>query len=96
MTTRPRRTRKDLNQPEIIADLEKLGMEVWDVSDLVGTLDLIVHWRGQSRVVEVKQPGKEDDLTPNERETITRLRLVGVEAIVATCVEDVIESWQNP
>ena len=93
MSSRPRHTVKDHNQAAIAADLRKLGAVVWDVADLVGTLDLVVHWRGVTRVVEVKRPGHEDDLTPNERETISKLQLVGIEPIIATSTEDVIKNW---
>jgi len=93
VTRRPRYTQKDLNQPSIVADLEKLGAVVWDVADLVNTLDLVVHWRGKTRPVEIKRPGHRDDLTPNERETIAALRAVGVEPIIATCAEDVVGDW---
>jgi hypothetical protein len=84
-----------VNQPEIVRDLQKLGAVVWDLADHGGeVLDLLVCWRGQCRPVEVKQPGCKDDLTADERESIRLLECVGVEAIVATCAEDVIERWE--
>ena len=87
-------TRRDRNQSAIVRDLQRLGAYIWDTSPLGGeVLDLIVHWRGQSRPVEVKRRGCEGDLTEGERNAIERLRLAGVEPIIATCAEDVVEAW---
>ncbi len=87
-------TRRDRNQAELIRDLRALGAYVWDVSPLGGeVLDLLVFWRGQARPVEIKREGCEADLTDGEREAIERLRLAGIEPIVATCAEDVVRAW---
>ena len=92
--TRPHRAVKvDANQAEIIADLERMGAYTWRLSDLGGEiLDIMVFWYGMAIPVEIKAPGKIDDLTAGEREGIRKLELVGVEAIVATCTEDIVSA----
>lgn len=93
--TRPHRAvRTDANQAEIIADLHRLGAYVWRLSDLGDEiLDILVWWQGRGLPVEIKVPGKQNDLTAGEREGIRRLSLVGVEAVVATCVEDIVHAF---
>ena len=91
---RPKHARIDINQAQIVADLRQLHAVVWVLSSLGGhVLDLLVAFRGRCLPVEIKSPGGE--LTENERESIEELRAVGVEAIVATCAEDVIEKMQE-
>ena len=92
---RPKRTKRDSNHAEIRDGLRQLGAIVWDIADLGGDiLDLLVFWRGRCIPVEVKPLGREGDLTEGERESIEMLRVVGIEAVVATCVEDVIEAFK--
>lgn len=75
-------------------DLRALGAVVWDLADLGGeVLDLLVFWRGEVIPVEVKRPGCEQDLTNGEREGIAKLRRAGVEPVIATTAEDVLERW---
>ena len=90
--TRPHRVvRVDANQAEIIADLRRLGAYVWITASLGGeVLDLIVFWHSLVIPVEIKVPGKLDDLTDGERQGIRKLREVGIEPIVATCAEDIV------
>jgi hypothetical protein len=86
--------KRDRNQAAIVSDLRKLGAYIWDTSPLGGeVLDLLVFWRGRARPVEVKAAGCEDDLTVGEREAIQRLRLAGIEPIIAASAEDVVEAW---
>ena len=93
---RPRRTKRDANQGEVVDGLRALGASVWDLADVGGTAaDLMVCWRGRCRWVEVKQPGKERDLTDGERDCLWLCAQVGVTMIVATCVEDVISAWEG-
>lgn len=92
--SRPKRTRHDANQAEIVRVFQSLGAVVWDLSDVGGqVLDLIVFWRGRARVVAVKRTA-DSILTPNEVRSIMALQLVGVEPIVATSWEDVVEEWE--
>ena len=93
---RPRHPRTDANQAALIRDCRALGMIVWDTSRNGGqVLDLVVHWRGVTRVVEVKRLGHEDEFTANEADSILALASVGIVAIVATCVEDVVKGWEE-
>ena len=90
---RPKRTKRDSNHAEIRDGLRQLGAIVWDTADLGGEiLDLLVFWQGKCVPVEVKPLGRESDLTEGERKSIEMLRVVGIEAVVATRVEDVIEA----
>jgi len=92
--TRPKHTRRDTNQLSMVAILRSLGMVVWDVADTGGdVLDLVVSWRGVTRVVEVKRPGHRHMLTPNEQASIDALAFVGVTAIVAETFQDVLDEW---
>jgi len=94
---RPKRTKRDSNHAEIRDGLRQLGAIVWDTADLGGgVLDLVVFWRGMGIPVEVKPPGLEDDLTEGERESLMMLRDIGVRAVVATSVEDVLMAFEVP
>lgn len=95
-TRRPKYTKPDDNQGAIVADLRKLGAVVWITASLGGeVLDLLVFWHGRCLPVEVKRPDHAADLTKNERWSIHSLSLVGVEAIVATCTEDVVQAFER-
>jgi hypothetical protein len=92
--TRPKRTRKDLNHNQIVTELRALGAVVWDTADLGGrVLDTIVFFRGQVKAVEIKQPGKADDLTPDEWQSVAELQTVGVQPVIATSTEDVLRAF---
>jgi len=94
--TRHRYLKTDANQPEIVAELRQLGAVVWITASLGGSiLDLIVFWRGSAIPVEIKMPGKREELTDGEREGIRQLAAVGVEAVVATCAEDVVAAFKE-
>jgi len=91
---RPKFAKPDSNQQRIIDDLRQVGAIVWVTASLpTPILDLIVHWRGHTVIAEVKQSGLEDELTPGERLSILELREVGVDVVIATCAEDVIEAF---
>lgn len=93
---RPKRTKPDANQPQIVADLRGLGAVVWILAGIGGrVLDLAVFWRGLALPVEVKMPGQEYRLTAGEIASIEELRRVGIEPCVATCVEDVVEAFET-
>ena len=93
---RPRYTKPDRNQSTLITQLRALGAVVWDLHDLVGTLDLLVCWRGRCIPVEVKAPGHETDFTANEHETLMALRYVGVKPVVASDLDDVLGAFDAP
>ena len=90
---RPKRTKKDTNHAEIVRELRQLGAVVWDTADLGGhILDLVVHWRGQTRVVEVKPPGPMT-FTDGEYESFDELGAVGVVGVIAQSMEDVVSAF---
>ena len=93
---RPKHTKKDANHREILDQCKELGMVVWDTADLGGeVLDALVFWRGKCVPVEIKPPGKEATLTEGERVGIDKLAQVGVNAVVVTCLEDVVEAFRE-
>ena len=93
-TSRPRHTRKDANHTAIRDQCRALGMVVWDLADIGGKLpDLLCIWRGRCVPVEVKAPGKRDDLTQGERDGQAECGDVGVEWCVATCCIDVLRAF---
>lgn len=88
---RPRHTKRDKNQADIIASLRQAGAYVWDLSDNGGqVLDLMVFWRGQALPVEIKQPGLQNDLTDNEKEGMRQLMRVAVFPLIATSAEEIL------
>lgn len=90
--TRPRYTRRDANQREIVDDLHRLGFFVLDLADVGGrALDLFVCGRigsGEWRwlAVEIKTP--DGRLTDNQKEFFEIWP--DAPAIVAQNVEDVL------
>ena len=69
-------------------------MLVWDLADHgKEVLDTLVFWRGKCVPVEIKQPGKESDLTYDEAKSIALLKEMRIPVIIATCVEDIIREW---
>ena len=93
---RPLHTKRDVNHAELVQQLRQLGAVVWDTADLGGrVLDLVVFWRGQTRVVEVKSPEYRITYTESELDSFEELELVGVEAVVAVTVEDVVSAFED-
>ncbi len=94
--SRPKRTRRDANHSHVIQECRALGIVVWDTADLGGeVLDTVMFWRGTALPVEIKAPGKENDLTENERISIEKLGSLGVRAVIATKAEDVLRAFQG-
>jgi len=94
--SRPRHTRKDKNHTIIVLQCRALGMVVWDLADIGGKLpDLLCIWRGRCVPVEVKAPGRRDDLTDGERAGRYECRDVGVEWCVAEDLDDVLEAFDT-
>ena len=92
---RPKRTRKDSNHAEIVSGCRELGIIVWDTADSGGkVLDTVMFWHGVAIPIEIKSPGKEDDLTKGERKGIAELQNVNVPPVVVTSVEDVVRAFE--
>ncbi len=92
MSPRPKHTKPDAVQADLIRDLERVGMVVWNLSDCGGeVLDLMCFWRGRAVPVEVKSPGGRP--TPAQGVSFERLRAAGVEPIMAGTAEEVLAAW---
>ena len=71
-------------------------MVVWDLSDLGGhVLDAVAFWNGIVIPIEIKAPGKLDDLTEKEAESIRMLSRVGVDVAVVDSVEKLVRMFEN-
>jgi len=91
MTPRPKHTRRDVCQKELVDGLRAAGFVVWDLADVGGEiLDTVCFFRGTCLPVEVKCNGA---LTPDQERSVARLRAVGVEPIVAGTAEEVVAAW---
>ena len=96
MSYRPKRTKKDKNHLDIVKMCREEGMIVWDLADLGGEiLDIIVFWKGKILVVEIKDVGKEKNLTESEKQSIASLRKVGIEALVASNTQQIINAFEE-
>ena len=61
--------RIDINQPQIVYELRQLGYSVACIHQLGhGLPDILVGSRGVNLLFQIKQPGMEDQLTPDEKE----------------------------
>lgn len=93
--SRPKHTRRDANHATTLSDCRAYGMVVWDTADIGGkVLDALVCWRGHCLPVEIKPVGKCDHLTDGEHEGIDELARVGVYAVVATRLEDILRAFK--
>lgn len=96
MTTRPKHTKPDLVQADLILKCRASGMLVWDLHDIGGeVLDLLVCWKGRCLPVEVKAPSRRRNLTESELRGIAACKEVGVLPIVACNLEDVLEGFRS-
>jgi hypothetical protein len=92
------RSRRDVNEPGIVADLRALGAIVVivhdaDCDDGCSMLDLVVIWRGIIGIVEVKQPGGK--LRPGQSRFIERARAQGALAFKAESTEEIIDEFER-
>jgi len=91
---RPRHTKHDANQADIVFSARALGMLWLDTSDNGGEmLDGIFCWRGQCIPTEIKAPGKAGSLTVGERVIIAKLAAVGVKAAIVESFDDVLRAF---
>ena len=94
MTSRPKHTRKDRNHRQLVRECEQVGIVVWDLADIGGKVpDTLMMWRGRCIPVEIKAPGKRDDLTHGERVGLAECAGVGVDWVIAECLEDVLVAF---
>jgi len=67
MTPRHYSRKSDANQQQIMDELRQLGVSVRSIHRLgEGLPDLLCGFQGRNYLLEVKQPGKRDDLTEAE------------------------------
>ena len=84
-----KRHRPDTNQKKIVQALRDIGAVVF----LIGRpFDLLVGFRGQLFLLEVKNPGGRNKLGISQEADILALSLVGVEVRVVRSVDEAIES----
>ena len=66
MSLARRAKRRDENEAEIVAALRQLGCLVWQLDE---PCDLLVVWKGQKHLLEVKNP---DGKAKNRRKVLTK------------------------
>lgn len=85
-------TRRDANEPDIVAALIAVGAEVHRHDEPV---DLCAGWAGRWHWIEVKDPKKppsERRLTENQAKFIARCRALGLPAHVVLTPEDALHA----
>jgi hypothetical protein len=83
------RNKPDTNQAEIVSALRDIGAVVF----LIGRpFDLLVGFRGELFLLEVKNPGGRNKLGLSQEADILSLSLVGVEVRVVRSVDEAIAS----
>lgn len=86
------RNKPDTNQAEIVAALRDIGAVVF----LIGRpFDLLIGFRGQLSLLEVKNPEGRDKLGTSQEVDILALSLVGVEVSVVRNVDEAIDCLYN-
>ena len=91
---RPKHTRKDVNHAKIVRECRQVGIVVYDLADIGGEVpDTIMSWRGVCLLVEIKAPGKRDDLTDGEKRGRDKCARVGVYWVIACDLDDVLEAF---
>ena len=80
----------DANQAEIVDALRRVGAVVIPMAPEVG-FDLLVAYNANVYIVEVKQPGLQDDLTAREKRRRDELMMAGVQYCIVTSAEDALE-----
>ena len=84
-----RRNNPDVNQPEIVQALRDIGAVVF----LIGQpFDLLVGFRGELFLMEVKNPDGLNKLGASQEADILALSLVGVEISVVRSVDEALSA----
>ena len=87
-----RAAKVDANQQEIVDALRDVGAVVFSIGQ---PLDLLVALRGKLQLVEIKNPDGEDKVSTSQKETIERLKAVGVEVKVIRSIDEAIDCLYN-
>lgn len=87
-----RRTKRDANQSEIIAALERIGVGVLDLSAVgCGMTDLLCFWRGTMRCLEIKNlAGRGKRLTPAQVDLHAKMLGWGIKVDIVTSVDEAL------
>jgi hypothetical protein len=89
-----RAARVDVNQPEIVEALRAVGAHVLHTHQLKNAFDLLIGFRGQLYIIEVKdgsKPPSKRRLTDGELQCKEDFERVGVPYHVAESVGDALE-----
>ncbi len=84
----------DLNQKDIVKELRKIGCKVTITSEVSDFCDLVVGFKGNLYLVEVKdgtKPPSARKLTPGEIKCKMEFHAVGVQYHVVTSVQDALK-----
>lgn len=88
--------RVDVVQPEIVADLRKIGFFVLHLHALGGgTSDVLVMRGGLGLIVEFKTPGGRTKPATAERQRKFREEWQGCPVVQCESTEDVINAWRR-
>jgi hypothetical protein len=88
-----RRARVDTNQPEIVEALRAVGAHVLHTHQLKNAFDILVGFRGQLYIMEIKdgaKPPSRHKLTEGEQQCQADFAAVGVPYYVVLSVEDAL------
>lgn len=89
---RPKHTKKDRVQKQIVKELRELGGIICDTSNIGGeVLDLFVGLWGYWIPVELKSPGGK--LTKAQEESIAKLDELKLPYIVAETTDEILSKW---
>jgi len=89
-----RGNRIDANQNEIVRELRKVGATVLITSNLKNAFDILVGFRGELYIVEIKdgsKPPSQRKLTPGETKCKQDFQNVGVKYHIINSVQEAIE-----
>mgnify|MGYP003635522612 FL=1 len=87
------RSSTDLNQPEIVAALRKMGAAVFITTCVKEFCDLVVGYNGVWTLLEVKdgsKPPSQRLLTPRELKAVKTANLVGCQIYVVNNIDEAI------
>jgi hypothetical protein len=88
-----RAARVDANQPEIVEALRAVGAHVLHTHQLKNAFDILVGFRGQLYIMEIKdgnKPPSRHKLTDGEEQCADGFAAVGVDYYVVLSVEDAL------
>jgi len=95
------RPSKDANHKDIVDALRKVGAVIVDTTPVKDAFDLMVFYKGNSYIMEIKNPDKlpkvydrerlEKDLTEGERKCMQDVQAVGVAYHIIASIEEALK-----